>query len=98
MSKTAATEGALGELHNTIATVLTAAVKGTDVSASVLAVAVKFLKDNDITCVVGKDNKLGELEEAVAASAAPSDPITDPVLQDALNQVVSMDAYRNGTA
>lgn len=32
-------------------------------SAAILAVAAKFLKDNQITCVPSKDNALGELEE-----------------------------------
>jgi len=35
-------------------------------SAAILAVATKFLKDNQITCVPAKDNALGELEEKLA--------------------------------
>lgn len=36
-------------------------------SAAIIAVAAKFLKDNNITCVPSEDNKLGELEAKMKA-------------------------------
>lgn len=36
-------------------------------SAAIIAAATKFLKDNNITCVPGEDNKLGELNDILAA-------------------------------
>lgn len=62
----AATENDLGELHNELARVLTKIVGADGASAAHLAVAAKFLKDNNITCTPAADNALGELEKALA--------------------------------
>lgn len=62
----AATESALGELHDALAKTLTDLVGVETPSAAVLAVAAKFLKDNNITCAPSTDNALGELEAAIA--------------------------------
>lgn len=59
----AANEGVLGELHELIARNLAARIESGEATASDLAVAVKFLKDNNITCIPAGDNALGELEE-----------------------------------
>lgn len=98
MSKSAASEGALGELHNTLATVLAAALKAEGgAPAAVLAVAAKFLKDNEISCVVSKGNAMEALDHAIKDATAPQASVEDPVLRDALDSVIDMDAYRNGT-
>lgn len=63
----AATEDKLGTLHDALAEVLTNAVKAEGTPAAVLAVAAKFLKDNNITCSPSGDNALGDLEAALRA-------------------------------
>lgn len=63
----AATEDTLGELHTQLAQTLTDLVKADGTSAAVLAVAAKFLKDNNITCTPATDNALGELEAQMRA-------------------------------
>ena len=62
----AASEEALGELHSALATALSNAIKSNDCAASIMAVAAKFLKDNNITCTPGTDNALVALEEALS--------------------------------
>lgn len=61
----AATETALGELHVALAETLSKMIAD-GASASVLAVAAKFLKDNNVTCTPSADNAMGELEAAIA--------------------------------
>jgi len=61
----AATEDKLGALHDALATILTQKVQEEDTPAAILAVAAKFLKDNNITCSPAGDNALGELEAAL---------------------------------
>lgn len=89
----AASEGALGELHNTLAKVLTDAVKSDGVSASVLAVAANFLKHNNITCAPSESNAVGALQEALERQGEP-DAAADSDLQDALDGVLDLEAYR----
>ena len=48
-------------------------------SAAILAVAAKFLKDNQITCAPSKDNQLGELEAKLARRTAAKAGKADPV-------------------
>jgi len=62
----AATEDKLGSLHDTLADVLSKAISAEGAPAAVMAVAAKFLKDNNITCTPGTDNALGELEKQLA--------------------------------
>jgi len=61
----AATEDKLGSLHDTLADVLSKAISAEGAPAAVMAVAAKFLKDNNITCTPAGDNALGELEAAL---------------------------------
>ena len=61
-----ATESSLGDLHTALAEALTDLVKDKGASASHLAVAAKFLKDNNITCTPATDNALGALEAEMA--------------------------------
>lgn len=99
MATNAATEAALGSLHATLATVLTQALTAEGgAPAAVLAVAAKFLKDNSISCVVDKENGMGELQRALDEATAPETPAGLSDLQDALNSVVDLQEYRNGTA
>lgn len=78
MSK--APESELSELHGTIAKVLRTQLEDTIVvseegetkeiftaSPAVLAQAIKFLKDNNITASVEDDENLSDLEEALKA-------------------------------
>lgn len=95
MAKNAATEAALGSLHETLATVLTDALKAEGgAPAAVLAVAAKFLKDNDITCSVDESNKMGELKRELEAHGAPGPAESDATLQAALDDVVNLEEYR----
>jgi hypothetical protein len=69
MAKNAATEDALGELHATVARVLTSAIatQGEEVTAATLSVAVTFLKNNNITADPSSNAELAELTAALAA-------------------------------
>ena len=67
MAKNAASEDALGELHATVAQVLTSAIQGEEVSAATLSVAVTFLKNNNITADPSSNAELAELTAALAA-------------------------------
>jgi len=73
----AANETFLGKLHEATAKALMAKLEGIPIldedglptgevvpcSAADIQAAAKFLKDNNITCVVDNDNELGELEQ-----------------------------------
>lgn len=50
-----ASEEALDELHATVAEFLASALRSGEAPAAVAAVAVKFLKDNDITALPSSD-------------------------------------------
>lgn len=63
----AATEDDLGTLHNALARTLTELVGAEGTPAAILAVAAKFLKDNNVTCTPSTDNELGELEAQLKA-------------------------------
>lgn len=92
MAKNAASEGALGTLHDTLARVLTTAISSEEgAPAAILAVAAKFLKDNDITCAADKDNALGALTEAMAAAKAP---VSEADKSAALEGYLDLEMYR----
>lgn len=94
MAKNAAAEGALGTLHSTLAKVLTDAINAEGgAPAAILAVAAKFLKDNDITCAADKANAMGELTEAMEAARAP---VSDKDKAQALDGVLDLAQYRAG--
>lgn len=59
----AANENSMGMLHDLLARQLIAKIESGEATASELAVAAKFLKDNNITCMPTEDNAIGELEE-----------------------------------
>lgn len=66
MAKNAASEGALGELHATVAKVLTNAIQSEEVNAAMLGAAITFLKNNNITANAEHNAELGELARALA--------------------------------
>lgn len=69
----AADEKVLSTLHTVVAQALIAGVKGSEItgdegvvvalppSPAMLQAAIKFLKDNDVTCAPSDDNATGEL-------------------------------------
>lgn len=86
---TPADEGVLGKLHAAIAASLIEKIKGVEVvnedgsittqraSAAELAVAVAFLKNNNITCAPAESSALGELQRRMderRAKRAPALP------------------------
>lgn len=82
-----ATEGALGELHSIVATVLKQRLQDGDLcTAADINAAIKFLKDNNISATREANKALGELEEELGkhnVSAAE-----ERELQDALDNIV----------
>lgn len=75
----AANEDKLGKLHDFVAEALIKKVQGAPITdeegnvvgtmeptAADLQAAAKFLKDNNITCAPSDDNRMGELEAALA--------------------------------
>lgn len=93
----AASEGKLASLHDAVADALIDGVKGSKIpgdegelvslppSPALLQAAIKFLKDNDVTCTPSEDNKLGNLQEQLrkrrAEGAMPKE------LADALDEI-----------
>lgn len=66
---TAASDKALGELHATVARVLTSAITTTEEggpSAAVLSAAITFLKNNNITASPTDNTELAELNKQLA--------------------------------
>ncbi len=62
----AASDKALGELHSTVATVLTAAISADEPSAAMIAAAITFLKNNNITASPTDNAELAELNKKLA--------------------------------
>lgn len=85
----AATEDALGELHAALAEVLTNLVRGEAVSASHLAVAAKFLKDNNITCDPGTSDALDGLRAALEKRKGVKPALTKKE-QDELSDITGL--------
>lgn len=83
------TKDELSTLHAAVAEALLKRVKHPECSSSDFAVAVKFLKDNDIVAVVptdGKDSETAELEEALAKRKRRT-KVTQADIDDALKQL-----------
>lgn len=68
----AATEKALGALHEAVAMFLADRIAGGEASASDVSNAIKMLKDNNITCAPGGDNAIDNLEQALSAARGVS--------------------------
>ncbi|UNY50217.1 terminase small subunit [Stenotrophomonas phage vB_SmeS_BUCT700] len=98
MAKTSAAESALGELHTTLAQVMSIQLKNADLCTPALLNAVRgFLKDNEITCRVDESNALGELERDLANATAPNAlpaAASDADNEAALAEVLQMSKYR----
>lgn len=91
----AASEGELAGLHVLVAQVLKERIANPELcTAADINAAIKFLKDNTITCSVDKDNHLGELEEQLAETKALSTGVgaSDADLQAALDAIPFMGA------
>lgn len=83
----AANENKLGVLHEAVASALLLKIESGEASASDLAVATKFLKDNNITCLPQEDNVLGELEEKLKQRNARRTQITQADIDAAAAQM-----------
>ena len=82
----AANEGSMGVLHDLLARQLIAKIESGGASAAVLAVAAKFLKDNNITCMPTEDNAIGELEEKLKQRRSKRTSLTQADLEAAMAQ------------
>lgn len=82
----AANEGSMGMLHDLLARQLIAKIESGEATASELAVAAKFLKDNNITCMPTEDNAIGELEEKLKLRRSKRTALTQADLDAALAQ------------
>jgi len=65
MSTGAATEVTLGELHAAIAKRLKTHVEDIESDPRYLQMAIKFVSDNKITCVIDERNDVGELDKSL---------------------------------
>jgi hypothetical protein len=65
MSTGAATEVTLGELHAAIARRLKKHVDDVECDPRYMQMAIKFVSDNKITCVVDDRNELGALDKSL---------------------------------
>lgn len=84
----AASEGALGSLHILVAQVLKERLGNAELcTAADVNAAIKFLKDNNITCAPDPDNHVGELQQELDKQAASNktDPVDDADLRAALD-------------
>ena len=94
MSK-AANEATLGALHVLVAEVLKKRLGDAELcTAADVNAAIKFLKDNNITCAPDADNHLGELEDALKDAKSRGEQVgaTDADLQAALDSIPYMGA------
>ena len=65
MAKGAATEEAMGLLHNDVAKALSSKVSEADCDPRYLGIAVKFLNDNKVSMLPEISKELGEIELAL---------------------------------
>ena len=91
----AASESTLGSLHVLVAQILKDRIGDKEVcTAADVNAAIKFLKDNNITCAPGKDNHVGELQDELDKAAAENaaDPVQQEDLRLALEEVERLSA------
>ncbi|AMW36108.1 terminase small subunit [Xanthomonas phage XAJ24] len=82
-----ASEGALGALHELVATVLKDRLGNAELcTAADVNAAIKFLKDNNITATREANKALGELEDELNKHSAPA--ADDSELQSALDNLI----------
>ena len=60
-----ASEDTLGELHELIAKDLIAKIKSGEATSADINAAIKFLKDNDISCVASQSDDMKELVDSL---------------------------------
>ncbi|UGL61159.1 terminase small subunit [Xanthomonas phage MUD8-T1] len=83
-----ASEGALGALHELVATVLKERLANGELcTAADINAAIKFLKDNNITATREANKALGELEDELGKHSLPQ--ADDTELQAALDNIVN---------
>lgn len=85
-----ATENELGTLHVLVAKVLKDRIGDKEVcTAADVNAAIKFLKDNNITCAPGADKHTDELKEELEKQAAANKtaPVDDTDLRAALDAI-----------
>ncbi|QEG09656.1 terminase small subunit [Xanthomonas phage Pagan] len=83
-----ASEGALGALHELVATVLKERLANGELcTAADINAAIKFLKDNNITATREANKALGELEDELGKHSLPQ--ADDSELQAALDNIVN---------
>lgn len=84
-----ASEEALGNLHAAIAGGLLTRLRSNDATASDYSNAIKFCKDNNITCTPGASSALDalqkELERAGGAELTPEDEADIEAAMDRIN-------------
>lgn len=78
-----ASENTLGELHELIAKELIAKIKSGEATSADINAAIKFLKDNDISCVVSQNDDMKELVDSLPiydemAFVNNKDPMDEP--------------------
>lgn len=83
----AANETTLGALHAAVTQHLLAKIEAGEATASELAVAVKLLKDNNITCLPQDDNVLGELEQKLQARKSKRTTVSQADIDAAMAQM-----------
>ena len=67
---TRASEDTLNNLHMTVAKVLTEQIYEEEPRAAMVSIAVKFLKDNDITCSIKDNQDMSILSDALKEKRA----------------------------
>lgn len=89
-----ATETQLGELHILVAQTMMARIANPELCTPAdLSAAIRFLKDNAISCVVDKDNHMGALAEELAGSH-PDAVAQDDELVKALGDAENVMQFR----
>ena len=96
-SKNAASEARMGALHDALVTMLTNKIVKGEATAAEMAVAAKLLKDSDITAAIDELNAMGAMRNALERNRAPQDEVDQKTLDDALSDVLDLEAFRNGT-
>jgi ABC-type Zn uptake system ZnuABC Zn-binding protein ZnuA len=85
-----ASEDALADLHRIVAEQLAARIAAGTATASDLSNAIKFLKDNNISCTPGTSNALDDLMkqlEEASGKPRPVSPEDESDLEDAMRQL-----------
>lgn len=86
-----ATEDELSALHRIVAEALSKRIGSDDATASDISNAIKFLKDNNISCTPGASSALDELKRQLEAGTGKPvnavDEVDEKDLEDAMNRL-----------